>query len=66
MLTVTVCRQLASVLYFELKAIQAIPVLINTKQLLRLVCTASYYLKFVPKFAEICEPLRQLLKADTV
>ena len=23
-------------------------------QLLRFVCTASYYLKFVPEFAEIC------------
>jgi len=46
--------------------IQAIPVPINTKQLLRFVCTASYYLKFVPDFAEICKPLRQLLKADAV
>ena len=35
-------------------------------QLLRFVCTASYYLKFVPEFAEVFEPLRQLLKADAV
>jgi len=39
---------------------------INTKQLLRFVCTTSYYLKFVPYFAEICEPMRQLLKANAV
>ena len=50
----------------NVEAIQAIPVATNAKQLLRFVCTASYYLKFVPEFAEICEPLRQLLKADAV
>jgi len=52
----------------NVKAIQAIPVPIKTKQLLRVVCTASYsyYLKFVPDFAEICEPQRQLLKVDAV
>jgi len=35
----------------HVEAIQAIPVPINTKQLLRFVCSASYYLKFVPDFA---------------
>ena len=50
----------------NVEAIQAIPVPTNAKQLLRFVCTASYYLKFVSEFAEICEPLRQLLKADAV
>jgi hypothetical protein len=50
----------------NVEAIQVIPVPINAKQLLRFVCTASYYPKFVPDFAMICEPLRQLLKADAV
>jgi len=50
----------------NVEAIQVIPVPINTKQLLRFVCTATYYLKFVPDVAEICEPLRQLLKVDAV
>jgi len=50
----------------NVEAIQAIPVPINMKQLLRFVFTASYYLKFVPDFAEIWELLRLLLKADAV
>jgi len=50
----------------NVKAIQAILVPINTKQLLRFVCTASNYLNIVPDFTEISEPLRQLLKADEV
>ena len=47
-------------------AILRIPVPVEPKQLARLVSTAVYYLKFVPGFADICEPLRQLLKADAV
>ena len=47
-------------------AILRIPVPVEPRQLVRFVSTAVYYLKFVPGFADICEPLRQLLKADAV
>ena len=51
----------------NVEAIQAISVPVNVKQLLRFVCMASYYLKFFfQNFAEICEPLCQLLKVDAV
>ena len=50
----------------NVEAIQKIPVPVDQKQLLRFVCTASYYLKFLSGFAELCEPLRRLLKADAV
>jgi hypothetical protein len=53
-------------LHSNVEAIRAMPVPLNATQLLQLVCTAAYYLKFVPDFAEICEPLRQLFKADAV
>lgn len=42
------------------------PVPKNQKQLLRFLCTATYYMKFVSGFAALCEPLRQLLKSDAV
>jgi hypothetical protein len=29
------------------------------------VSTANYYLKFVQRFADLCDPIRRLLKADT-
>ena len=38
----------------------------NQQQLLRFVAMANYYLKFVPGFSNLCEPLRQLLEADAV
>lgn len=47
-------------------AIQRIPVPEDPRQLSRFVSTAAYYLKFVPEFAELCDPLRQLLRADAV
>ncbi len=47
-------------------AILRIPVPVEPKQLARFVSTAVYYLKFVQGFADICDPLRQLLKADAV
>ena len=47
-------------------AILNIPVPVDARQLLRFVCTASYYMKFIPGFAALCEPLRRLLKADAV
>ena len=31
-------------------------------QLLRFMCTSAYYLKFVPRFADLGEPSRELLK----
>jgi RNase H-like domain found in reverse transcriptase/Integrase zinc binding domain/Integrase core domain/Reverse transcriptase (RNA-dependent DNA polymerase) len=46
-------------------AILRMPVPKDQKQLLRFVSTANYYLKFVQGFADLCDPLRQLLKADT-
>jgi hypothetical protein len=45
-------------------AILRMPVPLNQRQLLRFICTATYYLKFVQDFATICEPLRRLLRAD--
>jgi hypothetical protein len=47
-------------------AIIDMPSPLNQRQLLRFLCTATYYMKFVPKFAETMEPLRRLLKADSV
>jgi hypothetical protein len=47
-------------------AILSIPVPVDARQLLRFVCTASYYMKFIPGFSELCEPLRKLLKSDAV
>jgi hypothetical protein len=45
-------------------AILNIPVPVDAKQLMRFICTASYYMKFIPGFEDLCEPLRRLLKAD--
>ena len=39
---------------------------VDARQLLRFVCTASHYMKFIPGFADLCEPLRKLLKADAI
>ena len=36
----------------------------STKQLHFFISTENYYLKFVPMFAELAEPLRQLLLKD--
>jgi len=41
-----------------------IPVPKNQKQLLRFMCTTTYYLKFVSGFASMADPLRRLLKKD--
>jgi hypothetical protein len=38
----------------------------DQRQLLRFLCTATYYLKFVPNFSGLSTPLRDLLKADAV
>jgi RNase H-like domain found in reverse transcriptase/Reverse transcriptase (RNA-dependent DNA polymerase)/Integrase zinc binding domain/Integrase core domain len=46
-------------------AILRIPTPADQRQLLRFVCTATYYMKFVPGFAKLCLPLRPLLKADS-
>ena len=34
------------------------------KELHSFLCTANYYLKFVPRFANVAEPLRYLLRKD--
>jgi len=43
-----------------------VPVPKSQMQLLRFMCTATYYLKFVSGFAAMAEPLRRLLKKDVV
>jgi len=48
----------------NVKALMEIPVPKNQKQLLRFMCTATYYLKFVSGFASMADPLRRLLKKD--
>ena len=50
----------------NVSALMEIPVPNNQKQLLRFMCTATYYLKFVSGFASMAEPLRRLLKKDVV
>lgn len=45
-------------------SILRIPVPVNQRQLLRFLCTASYYLKFVDGYASLSEPLRCLLRAN--
>jgi hypothetical protein len=47
-------------------SIQNMSVPTNARQLVRFLATASYYMKFVAGFADLCEPLRQLTKADAV
>ena len=42
------------------------PVPVDQKHLTRFLCTTAYYLKFLPNFSELCEPLRLLLKPDAV
>ena len=43
-------------------AIVKMPNPTDQRQLLRFMCTSAYYLKFVPRFADLGEPLRALLK----
>jgi hypothetical protein len=40
------------------------PVPTDQRQLLRFMCASAYYLKFVPRFADLGEPLRALLKPE--
>jgi len=47
-------------------AISNIPVPVDPQQVLRFLGTVSYYMKFIPGFADLCEPLRKLLKAYAV
>ena len=53
-------------LSFNVAAILSIPVLVDARQLLGFVCKASHYMKSIPGFSDLCEPLRKLLKADAV
>jgi hypothetical protein len=48
----------------NVRALQEILPPTNTKLLSSFIGTANYYLKFVPHFSEISEPLTRLLKAD--
>jgi len=48
----------------NVQGIMDMPTPVNAKQLLRWICTATYYMKFVPSFAEVATPLRALLKHD--
>jgi len=48
----------------NVQGIMDIPVPNNAKQLTRFICTAAYYMKFVPSFAAIVTPLRDCLKQD--
>lgn len=50
----------------NVQGIVDIPTPTNAKQLLRWICTTTYYMKFVPSFAEIATPLRALLKHDAI
>lgn len=46
-------------------ALERIPPPVNRRQLSRFVGVATYYAKFVPSFAELCQPFRPLLKQDS-
>ncbi len=48
----------------DVNALLSIPIPSNQRQLTRFICTASYYLKFVPGFAALTEPLRKMLKPE--
>jgi len=50
----------------NVQGIMDMPTPVNAKQLLRWICTATYYMKFVPSFAEVATPLRAVLKHDAV
>ena len=43
-----------------------IPTPTNQKELIRFLCTAAYYLKFVKAYADLCEPLRQLTRSGAL
>ena len=45
-------------------AIVKMPVPTDQRQILRFMCTSAYYLKFVPRFADLGAPLRALLKPE--
>ena len=46
-------------------ALLKIPATTMRKELHSFLCTAKYYLKFVPRFATVAEPLRYLLRKDS-
>lgn len=48
----------------NVEALKRIPAPSNQRQLSRFVGAATYYAKFVPRFSELCQPFRPLLKAD--
>ena len=50
----------------NVEAILNMPVPVDPRCLSRFISTATYYLKFMPRFADLCEPLRALLKKDAV
>jgi hypothetical protein len=54
------CRPLQS----NVEAILKMPAPSEKRQLVRFLCTTAYYLKFLPHFSDLCEPLRALLKAE--
>lgn len=49
----------------NVSALERIPPPSNQRQLSRFVGAATYYAKFVPLFAELCQPFRPLLKLDS-
>ena len=46
-------------------ALERIQSPVNQRELQRFIGAATYYAKFVPRFAEMCTPFRPLLKADS-
>ena len=49
----------------NVEALERIPAPTNQRQLSRFVGAATYYSKFVPRFAELCHSFRPLLKANS-
>lgn len=50
----------------NVEALLRIPPPVNQRQLQRFVGAASYYSRFVDRFADLCKPFRPLLKANSV
>jgi transposase InsO family protein len=49
----------------KVKNLRDVPVPREAKELQRFVCAAGFYAKFIPKFADVVHPLRELVRAET-
>ena len=61
----TISKDGVQPLQSNIDALLRIPPPTNTKEVHSFLSTANYYLKFVPHFSQLAEPLRTMLKKDS-